>query len=87
MLVDNWAISASSTKDDLVYEFLNYMYRKKVIKRMCEEYLFYPPVDVASLEDFSGARMPTVDEINRAQFIVSPASEDQLIDLWVAVKA
>lgn len=87
LLVDNWAMPASSTKEDLVYQFLNYMYRPAVLKRMVDQFLFYPPITVEGRESVSGLRMPTPADIQRAQFIVSPVTEDQLTDLWITLKA
>jgi spermidine/putrescine transport system substrate-binding protein len=87
LLVDNWAMPASSTKDDLVYQFLNYMYRRDVLKRMVEQFLFYPPLLVDGVEAVSGLRLPTTVDMQRAEFIVSPVSESQLTDFWIALKA
>lgn len=87
LLVDNWAMPASSTKEDLVYQFLNYMYRPAVLKRMTDQFLFYPPLKIEGEEHASGLRMPTSADMQRAQFIVSPVTEDQLTDLWITLKA
>lgn len=87
LLVDNWAIPASSTKDDLVYQFLNYVYRHDVLKRMVEQFLFYPPIKFDGVHGIPGMRMPTAADMQRAQFIVSPVDDDQLTTLWIALKA
>lgn len=87
LLVDNWAISASSTKEDLVYTFLNYMYRRDVLKHMVDQFLFYPPLLVDDLASVTGLRLPTAIDMERAQFIVSPVNESQLTDFWIALKA
>jgi spermidine/putrescine transport system substrate-binding protein len=87
LLVDNWAIPASSTKDDLVYQFLNYVYRHDVLKRMVEQFLFYPPSQVEGLESIKGLFLPTAADMQRAHFIVSPVDDNQLTNLWIALKA
>jgi spermidine/putrescine transport system substrate-binding protein len=88
LLIDNWAISASSTKDDLVYQFINYMYRYTVLKRLVHEFMFYSPLsELNGSEELPGMRMPTPDDMRRARFIQSCASDAQLTDLWISLKA
>jgi spermidine/putrescine transport system substrate-binding protein len=87
LLIDNWAIPASSTKDDLVYTFLNYMYRKDILKRGMKAHFFYPPVRLSGADYLSKLRVPTEADMQRAKFIVSPLREDELINLWIALKA
>jgi hypothetical protein len=63
------------------------MYRRDVLKRMVEQFLFYPPLLIDGVEAISGLRLPTDIDMQRAKFIVSPATESQLTDFWIALKA
>lgn len=40
--VDRVVVSSSSTKDDLVYEFINYLYSFEVLKQNCEKHCLLP---------------------------------------------
>ena len=42
LLIDNIVIPAKSNKDELVYAFLNYIYRPDVLKYHFERYAFFP---------------------------------------------
>lgn len=88
LIVDNWAIPANSTKDDLVYQFINYMYRHTVLKSLIKQFMFYSPLSNLDGADLlPGMRMPTVEDMQRAHFMQVPLSNAQLTDLWVALKS
>ncbi|MCH9613955.1 MAG: hypothetical protein SP1CHLAM54_09640 [Chlamydiia bacterium] len=89
--IENIAIPKTTTKTDLVYTFLNDMYRPEAIAKSCDELLFYPPVKgvLEHMEHKIPAFEQTLEDLNDRQlyFYTNLASEEVARKLWVDVKA
>ena len=42
MVTDNWVIPQASSKQDLVYEFLNFLYQPEIIEHHFNVFTFIP---------------------------------------------
>lgn len=82
--VDSFVIPTASKKQDLVYEFLNYIYQPDVIAYHAKRYGFCPPVQDADIEG-SGIFCPTKEQVGSFNFFKNSISESVINDLWVSV--
>lgn len=85
MLIDAFLIPVFSEKDDLTYQFLNYLYRTKVVKHNIERYGFCSPVtDVTGDGDME---CPTGIRKNNIEFFRSIIPESTINDIWITLMA
>ncbi len=85
LLVDNFAIPASSTKEDLVYQLLAFLYRPENLAALVEKHLFYPPtIDVMPSPYLP---LPSKEQLAKADFFRNVVSKDAINDIWIALKA
>ncbi|MCL5436762.1 MAG: extracellular solute-binding protein [Candidatus Dependentiae bacterium] len=90
--VENSAIPAASTKDDMVYAFLNFLYRPTTI---IEQFAFCPTPPVRSdvLDSlklsprYRALMSPSPEDFQKYLFIADVFPEAMRYDLWVAVKS
>lgn len=82
--IDSFVIPTASKKQDLVYEFLNYMYQPEVISYHARQYGFCPPVDDADIEG-SGIFCPTKEQVSSFNFFTNSIAESVVNDLWISV--
>jgi len=86
--VDNICIPKTSTNTELVYQFINYLYEPNVIKHHIDKYFFFP---AASPVPFAGpgkkVMEQTLGQFEKFRFFKNIASEKDLTDLWIALKA
>ena len=92
VIIDNFLLTKSSQKSDLVYQFINFIYQKEIVQR-----------SVASLQnlsmrrdvlqemdlDYLGgyAQLMDPERFNRMAFFETNATKAQLSKLWMDVKA
>ncbi|HEY5259706.1 MAG TPA: extracellular solute-binding protein [Rhabdochlamydiaceae bacterium] len=90
--LENIAIPAATKKEDLVYEFLNYIYSPESVATHYETFGFFPPtLNALHLMDLD----PIAESIIRSSpeqfklfyFTKILATQQQMRDLWVEVKA
>ncbi len=87
VILDSIAIPAATTKDDLIYQFLNYLYQPDVLRKYVEKYEFSPTVQTIEIEDFyRNITVPTQNLFKQLYFFKNVISEDVLNDLWVTLK-
>src|SRR5206468_2031455 len=46
-VIDSFAITTTSDKDDLIYPFLNYLFRSDVVEQYVEKFDFFPAVKLS----------------------------------------
>lgn len=92
LMIINIVISATSQKDDLIYEFLNFIYTYQVMMFNCKEHCLLPatqdvleelPIKYIGMEDL----YPRQDVFKRLESFSNILTEKQIHDLWVAFKS
>ncbi len=82
MLIDAFLIPVLSQKDEWIYQFLNYLYRKEVVQHNVERYGFCSPViDVKGDGDIS------VADRKNLEFFRSVIPESMINDIWINLMA
>jgi spermidine/putrescine transport system substrate-binding protein len=84
--VDAFVIPRNTQKDDLIYTFLNYLYREDVLKHHIAKYAYFSPVRGIEVDNMP-VPMPSQEQIKKASFFKNNISREDLSALWVAVKA
>lgn len=88
--IDSFAISASSKKDEWVYEFLNYLYSPTVLQLYVNKFEFFSPTKSVSLKnkDMSTVlSIPTEKLFNQVQFLSYELPTTVFHEIWIALKA
>lgn len=87
MIIDILAIPTVSQKEDLVYTFLNYLYKPEVVNRCSQQFGFLPALQgINPLYNFPYSE-PTKDMFSHVHLFKSIFSEDDLNAVWIALKA
>ncbi len=85
MLIDAFLIPKHSHKEDLTYQFLNYLYRPEVVKHNIERYGFCSPViDVTADGDME---CPIGNHAKNLEFFRSVIPEAMINDIWISLMA
>ncbi|MBS1987246.1 spermidine/putrescine ABC transporter substrate-binding protein [Candidatus Dependentiae bacterium] len=84
--IDSFVIPKASNKQDLVYEFLNYLYRPEIVAYHATRYGFCPPVEDADITG-SGIFCPTSEQLSKFHFFKNSIPESLVNDLWVSIIA
>lgn len=92
MVLDSWVIPKKSTKADLVYSFINYLYRPENIERHFNNLVFLPAtVDIRELltQHPSGHAIYAAhtEGIEKLLLYKNVVSQDEINDIWIALKA
>lgn len=83
--IESIALSKKTTKDNLVYQFLNYLYTPEVIKHHSTLFATCPPINISL--DNQLARF-CVDSSNlKLDFFRSVVTEQQLNNIWISLMA
>jgi len=87
MLIDSIAVSAASKKDDLIYKFLNFLYKKETVDFHVDRYSLFPVVKGTKIDNYC---KETIEQIfktaKKIEFFRSVLSEDQLNEIWIDLK-
>lgn len=88
-VTDNWAIPEASTKQDLTYKFLNFLYQPKIIEHHFNVFTFIPAtIDLETLlTDYPSIYAAHTDRSHRLFYFENVLSKNILNDLWIALKA
>ena len=88
-LIDSFAITAATKKDDLIYSFLNYIFRPDVVKKYVDKFDFFPAVqiDVEYDDRFEHLTKPTEALFKNINFFKNVVSYQDLNDLLIALKS
>lgn len=88
VVVDSFVMSAETTKDDLIYEFLNYLYTPEILSCYTEKFQFLPVVDnVQPPFSLQGRFVPNKELFKRLHFLENVFSKETLYKIWFAIHA
>jgi spermidine/putrescine transport system substrate-binding protein len=87
--VDSFAIPATSNKDDLIYPFINYLFRQDIAKKYVDKFDFFcaVAVDVEYDERFASLTKPTHELFEHVNFFRNVVSKDAMNDILITLKA
>lgn len=88
-VIDSFAIPAASKKDDLIYPFINYLFRKDIVKKYVDKFDFFPAVQVEVEYDerFAQLTQPTQELFSRINFFKNVVSKEVLNDVLITLKS
>ena len=91
-ILSNVVICASSQKDDMIYQFLNYIYKQEVLMFNCKEFCILPAVkDVLEQlpQEYIGVEnlLPGQELFERLQIFPNVLTQKQINDVWIAFKS
>lgn len=84
--IDAFVIPKKTEKDELIYTFLNYLYKEEVLKHHMTKYGFFSPIKGIEVLD-NPVPLPTPEQIKKADFFKNILSRSQLSDIWIAIKS
>lgn len=92
LTVEHFVISASSAKDDWIYELINYLYSYEVYKYHCEEFCLLPVCqDVYDSLDqkYIGVEglVPGSDVFKKLKVFKNILTSKEINDFWIKLKA
>lgn len=88
MLIDSIAISSKSKKYDLIYKFINYLYKPEVMGYHVHKYSLFPVTKNVILEDYFVKSIARVwREAKKIDFFRNVLSEEQLNEVWIELKS
>ena len=85
LMVDCFLLAKSTTKDEYIYQFLNYLYRPEVIEKYVNRFYFFPTVKSVTVEwsDLFDRGNTVLEQL---RFLNYSFSDQQLRKVWVTVK-
>ena len=86
LLIDAMVISSATTKDDLVYQFINFLYRPAVLGHHIEKFAFCSPLDDPAFAQGRGPCLP-LDELRKVPLFKTIMAQSAINDLWISVLA
>ena len=88
-VIDSFAITATTTKDDLVYQFLNYLFRSDIVKKYVDKFDFFPAikVDVEYDDRLIQLTEPTEELFKNINFFKNVVSKEILNDVLISLKS
>jgi spermidine/putrescine-binding protein len=87
VVVDSFVIAQQTTKDDLIYEFLNYLYDPNVLKLYTAKFQFLSALDnVEPVFEAQKRFVPTKELFKKLRFFENVFSEEVLHKIWLAVR-
>ena len=88
-IIDSFAIPSASQKDEQIYLFLNYLFRKDIVKLYVDKFEFFPAVQVPVEYDerFAEFIEPTQELFNNVHFFKNIMSSDVLNDILISLKS
>lgn len=86
--IDSVCIPKGAKKLDFIYQFINHLYEYDVMKHHVEKYAFFPAIAGIPVVPRGEAIMKkTLQEFNKFHFFKGAIPEQQLSELWIALKA
>ncbi len=86
MVIDSFVMPISSTKDELVYSFLNYVYTPDVLKYYIKKYGYFSPLTTVQSSS-PIIELPNQEQFKKIQFFKNNIPKKELSDIWIALKA
>lgn len=90
MIIDSFAWCTSSTNDDLVHAFLNYVYKTDILAHYVERFGFFSPAQSVSIpvaDQLKPFAVPTKELCAQLIFFENRFTREQLNRVWIALKA
>jgi spermidine/putrescine transport system substrate-binding protein len=88
VILDSFALAAASNKDDLVYQFLNYLYQKKVFSQYVKKFGFFSPLQSVKTEGFDDTiAVPTKTLFKKFHFFSNKIPSNILHECWLLLKS
>jgi len=92
LMLSNIGISSTSKKDDLIYQFLNYIYRYDILMYNSKKFSILPCVqDVLEKlpQEYIGVEelLPGQANFNRLEIFSNVLTQKQINDIWIAFKS
>lgn len=90
--IENFCIPVASTKEDLIYRFVNHLYTRESSATHFKTFGFFPAtthaLDLMELDPLTKKLMlPTKKEFEKYYFIREILPEDTIRDIWVELKS
>lgn len=88
-VIDSCALTATTKKDDLVYQFLRYLLQPDIVKKYVDKFDFFPAVKIKVEYDdrFVHCAEPTEALFKNINFFNNILSKDTINDVLIALKA
>jgi spermidine/putrescine transport system substrate-binding protein len=88
VIIDSFAITTTSEKDDLVYAFLNYMFRSDIVQKYADKFDFFPAVkiDIEYNDRFARLTEPTQALFDKIHFFKDVISKEIVNDVLISLK-
>ena len=87
VVIDSLAIPAGSQRDNLVYAFINYLYRPEVLQKYVDRYGFFSPIKGVRAEQAHLEIDDSNNIINKLHFINNIIDDQTLAQLWIEGKS
>ncbi len=87
VVLDTFMMPISTEKEDLVYDFLNYLYQPEIIKKYADRYNFFPALKGVASDKDRYLLSPTKSLFSRLRFFSYDIPEHFLRELWIALKS
>lgn len=87
IVVDALVIPIATNKDDLIYQFINYLYRPDVLKHHLDLYGLCSPTTNVQEEDQDSSFCPNEKQFRTLDFFRNVLPEKELNDLWIRLMA
>jgi spermidine/putrescine transport system substrate-binding protein len=89
VVIDSFAMPATTKKDEFVYQFLNYLFRPDIVMQYVEKFDFFPAVKVDVTFDGISAELaePTEAIFKNINFFKNIVSKEMLNDVLLFLKS
>ncbi len=84
MVIDSFVLPKATKKQNLVYEFLNYLYQPDIIHYHATRYGFCPPIVGIDVDEY-GIFCPTREQEATFRFFRNTVPESVINDLWISL--
>lgn len=86
--VDSFCLPKESNKDELVYQFINYLYEHDVMQHNVTKYALFPVVsNVTPLDEGKKLMEEALNNFDTFHFFKNVLPEKTLTNLWISLKA
>jgi len=85
MIIDNFAISTQSKKEEYVYQFLNYLYDKSCLQQYADKYMMRTAHRMVRASAITDTMVPDKQFFSQLSFFKNVIEEKRLNQLWISV--
>lgn len=85
LIIDSFAIPASTTNDALIYQFINFIFEQESIKHHSQLYGFCSPLSTVMLPEQE--KFCPINELDSFDFFREVISDKRINELWIEVLA